>query len=86
MLNKYNREGGTIGQTLEERVGGCVGGGGGGVGEGGGGRGGGGRENENVRRERKMESARGSVHLTSGRARVHTRQSCFCFFLCRYQY
>ena len=29
-----------------------------------------------------MESATGRVHLTSGRARVHTQQSRFLFFLC----
>ena len=35
----------------------------------------GGRESESARRERRMESARGCVHLTNGRARVHTQQS-----------
>ena len=45
-----------------------------------GGGGGGGMESESVRRERRMESARGRVHLTSGRARVHTQQFRFLFF------
>ena len=70
MPNGYNREKGKTGRTREE----------------GWGRGGGeGRmESESVRRERRMESARGHVHLTSGRARVHTQQFRFlgCFFLC----
>ena len=56
MLNRYNREKGKIGRTREER--------GGGGGEGG-------MESESVRCERRMESVRGHVHLTSGRARVH---------------
>ena len=38
-------------------------------------------ESESVRRERRMESARGRVHLTSGRARVHTQQFRFLVFL-----
>ena len=37
-------------------------------------------ESESVRRERRMESARGRVHLTSGRARVHTQQFRFLVF------
>ena len=70
MLNGYNRgKGGKIGRTREE-------GGGGGGGEKGG------MESESVRRERRMESARGRVHLTSGRARVHTQQFRFLVFLC----
>ena len=40
----------------------------------------GGMESESVRRERRMESARGRVHLTSGRARVHTQQFWFLVF------
>ena len=36
---------------------------------------GGGRQSESARHERRMESARGPVHLTSSRA-----QSRFCFF------
>ena len=38
-------------------------------------------ESESVRRERRMESARGRVHLTSGRARAHAAVS-GCFFFC----
>ena len=37
-------------------------------------------ESESLRRERRMESARGRVHLTSGRARVHTQQFRFLVF------
>ena len=39
-------------------------------------------ESESVRRERRMESARGRVHLTSGRARMHTQQFQLLVFLC----
>ena len=39
-------------------------------------------ESESVKRERRMESARGHVHLTSDRASVHTQQCRFLFFLC----
>ena len=47
------------------------------------GRGGeGGMESESVRRERRMESAKGRVHLTSGRVRVHTQQFQFLVFFC----
>ena len=64
---------GKIGRTREE-----------GRGRGGGKKGG--MESESVRRERRMESARGRVHLTSGRARMHTQQFRFLvfffFFLC----
>ena len=40
-------------------------------------------ESESERRERRMESARGRVLLTSGKARVHTQQSRFLFFSVR---
>ena len=50
---------------------------------------GGGREEESARHERRMKSVRGTVHLTSGRARSRMQQSCFCFsvhvFLCSVQ-
>ena len=39
-------------------------------------------ESESVRRERRMESARGRVHLTSGRARVRTQQFRLLGFFC----
>ena len=34
-------------------------------------------ESESVRRERRMESARGRVHLTCDKAHEHTKQSQF---------
>ena len=37
-------------------------------------------ESESVRRERRMESARGHMHLTSGRARGHTGSFGFLVF------
>ena len=43
-----------------------------------------GMESESARRERRMESARGRVILTSGRERVHTKQSRFLFFFCAF--
>ena len=39
-------------------------------------------ESESVRRERRMESVRGHVHLTSGRVRVHAQQFWFFCFFC----
>ena len=48
------------------------------------GRGRGGIKSESARRER-MESARGRMHLTSGRTRMHTQQSWFLFFSVRSQ-
>ena len=39
-------------------------------------------ESESARRERRMETAWGRVHLTSSRARVQKQQFPFLFFLC----
>ena len=70
MLNGYNREK----EQDRSDTGGREGGGGGGEEREGG------MESESVRRERRMESARGRVHLTSGRARAHAAVSVCCFF------
>ena len=42
-------------------------------------------ESESAHRERRQESARGCMHLISGRAHVHTQQSRFFgFFFCAF--